>query len=165
MSRYKFFVTVCVGSAFQHQLIQKAGVRISTKPIGFHAPTQRFLRRLTATVARGPAKGHGRACSRPLGGTGGGRANRDSGGKEPIEIRGSTSYKANCPCTSAPDVGRKPGAGGRANHRRCRTAAAGCTGECRQALRRAIGTRSSTAATPPKQLHRRRTPAEDSRRI
>lgn len=75
------------------------------------------------------------------------------GGNPPISFQliclGSTPCKANCPCTSAFGVERGPGAGVGVSPPRCRTAAAGCTAVSRPALRRAIGTRSSTAATPP----------------
>jgi hypothetical protein len=71
----------------------------------------------------------------------------------PGKTGGSTPCKADYPCTSAGDAGRGQGAGSRANRRRCRTAAAGCTAECPRAHRRVTGTPSSTAA-----IRRRRSP-------
>ncbi len=55
------------------------------------------------------------------------------GERESPEIEGTTPCNANCPCTSAADVerGRRPGA--HADRRRCRTADAGCTEDCRRA--------------------------------
>jgi len=50
------------------------------------------------------------------------------------KTRGSSPCKANCPCTSALVVDRGRGTGASAGHQQFRTAAAGCTAECRLAL-------------------------------
>jgi hypothetical protein len=95
---------------------------------------------------QGPAEGHGGARPRACRRAGGGRHGRDPGGRGSSKIRGSTSCKANWPCTAAVGVERGQGAGASAAPRQCRTAAAGCTAGCRRALRRVTGTPSSTAA-------------------
>ena len=69
------------------------------------------------------------------------------------EIGGSTSCKADYPCTVARDAGHEHGGERPVSHRQCRTAAAGCTVGSRQALRRVIATLSSTEAIPLPPLH------------
>jgi hypothetical protein len=61
-------------------------------------------------------------------------------GRGSMEIRGSSSCKANCPCTSASGVERGQGGEAGANRQRCQTAVAGCTAGLRREPRRAIRT-------------------------
>src|SRR5262245_24360317 len=63
------------------------------------------------------------------------------------DLGGATSWKANCSCIRAADAEHGRGEGPHANRQRCRTAAAECTAENRQALRRGIRMRSSTGVT------------------
>src|SRR5437762_1848755 len=69
----------------------------------------RAARRAEPPPRQGPAEGHGGACPRARRRAGGGGYDGGPVGRGSREIRGSTPCKANCPCTSAGDVGRGQG--------------------------------------------------------
>ena len=111
-----------------------------------------FGGRAESSPGQGPAEGHGRARACAFRWSGHRGNDREFGARRLNQIRGSrceTSY----PCTSARDAEPERGTATRAEHRRCRTAAAECTADCRQEPRRAIKTPSNMASTQQKPLH------------
>jgi hypothetical protein len=125
-----------------------------------HSDQETRDRQLSATVAamvgikpswwQGPAEGHGGARPRAFRRSGSCGHGRDPGGRVSAEIRGTTL--CNCLCTGPRNAEPVRGAVNRAKRQQCRTAAAVCTAERHQALRRAIRTPLSTGATRPRRL-------------